>query len=490
MTTQHMRELYFSRGKFVVIFFWVFALLPGLYSAVGSDLTVLKSTGIPMVILGALITLLSRIKRFALITPYIIVGIFALFYGMLSLIGEADSTLPIMLVVLTALYPTFRPVVITASILFVEIVAFGKGEPLLPSQFLSGGLFGYLVIGAAIITLVRVNEKVLTNVVKHSEDAQVAHKKSEELLEQVRKALLTLNTFYTQLQDKVLITQKMTQEVSLGFNEVARGIESQAVSVSDMNDLMQKSNEGIQEVAKNSHLMRAVSSDTQSVALQGNEQINELTQHIDQASSIVGTIVEDMLMLNEQNEQISSILTTIQEMAKQTNLLALNAAIEAARAGEHGKGFAVVSSEVRKLAENSSQSAIKITAILSHISERTERLTAQVTKGKKALDQSILSARKSEIIFHQISENTNQVLTQAEDVESKTTEIGRSSENMVMEVTSISGVTEQSSAATEQILASIDEQHTMVNQIVSSFKELEMLIADLNRMTGQDHGKA
>ncbi|MNE82959.1 hypothetical protein D3C80_1797320 [compost metagenome] len=52
-----------------------------------------------------------------------------------------------------------------------------------------------------------------------------------------------------------------------------------------------------------------------------------------------------------------------------------------------------------------------------------------------------------------------------------------------MEVTSISGVTEQSTASAEQILAGIEEQHVMTQQIVTSFKELEKIIADLNQMT-------
>jgi methyl-accepting chemotaxis protein len=85
--------------------------------------------------------------------------------------------------------------------------------------------------------------------------------------------------------------------------------------------------------------------------------------------------------LGKEAEEIGKIIDTIKSITNQTNMLALNAAIEAARAGEFGKGFSVVADEIRKLAENNSQSAKMIESLIRNIQEmifKTIKATADV----------------------------------------------------------------------------------------------------------------
>ena len=86
-------------------------------------------------------------------------------------------------------------------------------------------------------------------------------------------------------------------------------------------------------------------------------------------------------VLFDNTSKITDILDDINSVAGQTNLLALNASIEAARAGESGKGFAVVAEEIRKLSEQSKESAVSIQEILNGLVMEIREIYDKVEKG-------------------------------------------------------------------------------------------------------------
>lgn len=96
-------------------------------------------------------------------------------------------------------------------------------------------------------------------------------------------------------------------------------------------------------------------------------QILQLVDDISANAESEQELARQIESLNRDAEQVKGVLTVIAEIADQTNLLALNAAIEAARAGEHGRGFAVVSDEVRKLAERTQKSLTEINTTVNMI---------------------------------------------------------------------------------------------------------------------------
>nr|WP_256436753.1 MULTISPECIES: methyl-accepting chemotaxis protein [Brevibacillus] len=199
-------------------------------------------------------------------------------------------------------------------------------------------------------------------------------------------------------------------------------------------------------------------------------------------STIIDKTVTLMNELHERNQQIGSVLSKISEISNQTNLLALNAAIEAARAGEHGRGFAVVSDEVRKLAVHSQQSTEEIAGILVDIQNKTSDLAKQIITGQAAVVDSQNAAQHTESILKQITNNANSVVIQAGEVETLIHALENGSLRIVDEITQIYSVTEQSSASVEQVLASVDEQTERIEQIVASFRELELLTDTLSSL--------
>lgn len=132
-------------------------------------------------------------------------------------------------------------------------------------------------------------------------------------------------------------------------------------------------------------------------------------------------IAQQIMRLSEQTHQIGRISNLVSELANQTNMLALNAAVEAVRAGENGKGFGVVASEIRKLADRSKQSAEQINTLLLDIQVATNSTVIATEQGKVTLEKIVgaigdvvvssqqisLSAKQQAIAIQQVVEAMN-----------------------------------------------------------------------------------
>lgn len=126
---------------------------------------------------------------------------------------------------------------------------------------------------------------------------------------------------------------------------------------------------------------------------------------------------EMMSRLNGQIEEIKVALNDIDNIANQTNLLALNAAIEAARAGEQGKGFAVVAEEVRKLADESANSAKKIQVVLDNIHGYSTNLTGLLDEGTNLIKSNVHSIKGTTGDFDKMLHMQKGILEEAKGID-------------------------------------------------------------------------
>lgn len=442
----------------------------------------------PVVLISMIIplgvTIANFTKKGIRVIPWIVTA-----WVVLSAIGinleQINFVQGILILLPLLLYPDSRHYNISFAITLVYFIVHMIITPATDSAVLFNDLTNlsmFAVSGIILITVSRVNKKLFLSGEKRREEIEQSQARVEAMLDRVKESVEGLTAFTDGFKQKVNNTVTISDEITVGFGEVARGVEVQAASVAEISESLALTDGHIRDVAAYSQQMKDISADMAGSTQIGSSKMDMLNTRMDNLYDAMKTAAHDMQSFSQESESMTAILNGISDIARQTNLLALNAAIEAARAGEHGKGFAVVSDEVRKLAEHSGKSATDVATILARLQGRTSELTERFDLMRASLEESRDVVHTAEQAFRAIDASSRDVLTQASHIESSSVTMKDSSGHVVGEVTEISGLTEQSSAAAEEILAGMDEQRNLTKQMVDSFRELESLIVGLNEL--------
>jgi methyl-accepting chemotaxis protein len=173
-------------------------------------------------------------------------------------------------------------------------------------------------------------------------------------------------------------------EIVATTTQQAAGAQEQAAAVTQTMSTVDEITQTAEQSAQRIKSIGEAAQRTLEIGKAGRKVVDESLLAMEAVKDKVETTAENILMLAEQAQAISDIIATVNDIAEQTNLLALNAAIEASRAGEHGKGFTVVATEVKALAEQSKKATGQVRQILGEIQKATNTAvlsTEEVTRG-------------------------------------------------------------------------------------------------------------
>ena len=279
-----------------------------------------------------------------------------------------------------------------------------------------------------------------------------------------------------EISAKMGIVNESVRQVSLGSEQLSSTTEEVNATTEDIAEnalqVAKKANEGNKSAKEIEN--RAIQ-----IKINANESYNKTNLvYTARQQNIINAIEEGKVV-----QEVKIMAEAIGNIASQTNLLALNAAIEAARAGEQGKGFAVVADEVRKLAEQSTETVRNIQQVTARVEKAFENLSDNANEVLEFIESQVKPDYELLIsVGDQYGEDatfynrlSTDIMTSMDTVTGTISEVKSAIEN-------VSAIAEESSSSSQEILGSINEATSAIQDVAHAAQSQAELAEKLNEM--------
>ena len=338
------------------------------------------------------------------------------------------------------------------------------------------GLSNYALVKVILISKLK-QMSTLTSAVGNKDLSHncdiISHDVFGEISNDFNRMLTNLREIITELDthaDELNVSFMGLNAISHGSDE---GVQRQREQLEQIASAMNQMVASATEVLKYSGEALSAS---ESADEQGNEAKVVTVESMGSVDNLAGKVADTTEVIRElkdETDNISQMLTVINDIAEQTNLLALNAAIEAARAGEQGRGFAVVADEVRNLATRTQQSTKEVAEIITRLQDGAGRAVEAMENGHKQAEEGVEFTERTAEALAEISGALSVIVTMNTQIANAAREQSTVAESINENIHAVNQSAENTSQSTHEVSKAcerVTELSSRLKGIVGDFK--------------------